>query len=211
MKFESNNFYHIYNRGNNKQPVLFKRESYLFFLSKVRKHLSPLVDILAYCLMPNHFHLMVYVPEKHNTRGTNLSRPENSCYEDDEYIEYDSKAINKNLGIILSSYTKAINNRYGRTGSLFQAHTKAKNVSKHQQQAFICFHYIHQNPLKAKLVNKMEDWEFSSYQDYLGIRNGTLCNKQLAFELLDIPQKPYLFQNQSKAVIINSIHKASIF
>jgi len=205
MKFEPNNFYHIYNRGNNKQPILFLKENYLFFLSKVRKHLSPLVDIIAYCLMPNHFHLMVYVPEKHSTRSANLSCLENSHY------EYDDKAINKNLGIILSSYTKAINNRYGKTGSLFQAHTKAKNVSKHQQQAFTCFHYIHQNPLKATLVNKMEDWEFSSYQDYLGIRNGTLCNKQLAFELLDIPQEPDLFQNQAKAVIINSNKKAFIF
>jgi hypothetical protein len=43
-----------------------------------------------------------------------------------------------------------------------------------------CFHYIHQNPFRAKLVTNMEDWEFSSFKDYCGLREGTLCNKEMA-------------------------------
>lgn len=61
MHFESNHIYHIYNRGNNSQNIFFTRGNYLFFLQKIRKHILPYADVLAWCLMPNHFHLMVYV------------------------------------------------------------------------------------------------------------------------------------------------------
>ena len=61
MQFESNHIYHIYNRGNNSQRIFFNRDNYLFFLKKVKRYIYPYADILAWCLMPNHFHLMVYV------------------------------------------------------------------------------------------------------------------------------------------------------
>lgn len=51
---------------------------------------------------------------------------------------------------------------------------------------FYCFHYIHQNPVVAGLVNKPEDWEFSSYRDYIGKRNGTFMNKKLTLKVLDL-------------------------
>ncbi len=62
MNFEENKIYHIYNRGNNQQSIFFNPENYLFFLAKIKIELTPYCKILAYCLMPNHFHLMVYVP-----------------------------------------------------------------------------------------------------------------------------------------------------
>ena len=49
-----------------------------------------------------------------------------------------------------------------------------------------CFHYIHQNPYQAKLVNNLNKWKYSSYPDYYGYRNGTLCNKKLAMQLLNL-------------------------
>jgi hypothetical protein len=54
---------------------------------------------------------------------------------------------------------------------------------------FYCFFYIHQNPVKAGLVNRIEDWEFSSYPDYIGLRNGTLVNKKLGLEILNLKQE----------------------
>ena len=59
MEFFENELYHIYNRGNNKQRIFFKPENYLYFLKKVRTYIHPNCDILAYCLMPNHFHFLV--------------------------------------------------------------------------------------------------------------------------------------------------------
>jgi len=61
MIFEQGHLYHIYKQGNNRQHIFFSRENYLFFLAKIKKHILPYADILAWCLMPNHFHLMVHV------------------------------------------------------------------------------------------------------------------------------------------------------
>jgi hypothetical protein len=55
-----------------------------------------------------------------------------------------------------------------------------------EEYAFICFNYIHQNPMSAQLCQKMEDWEFSSFRDYINQRKGTLGNKQMARELIGI-------------------------
>ena len=63
MQFEKDHIYHIYNQGNNRQQIFFDRENYLFFLQKMNDYLLPYCDIMAWCLMPNHFHWMVYVRE----------------------------------------------------------------------------------------------------------------------------------------------------
>ena len=138
---------------------------YSFFLEKIRKHLTPLVDILAYCLMPNHFHILVHVPEKtkyaqmiHQVAPSHLMDTLNS---DDT-----SKPISDAIAVILRSYTQAINKRFNRTWSLFQSRTKPKNTLEFDiAYPFTCFHYIHQNPVRSNLVHKMEYWEFSSYPD----------------------------------------------
>lgn len=69
MHFETGHIYHIYNRGNNAQQIFFNRENSLFFLKKIKQYISPYSDILAWVLMPNHFHLMVYV----NAVGVDLA------------------------------------------------------------------------------------------------------------------------------------------
>lgn len=143
MNFEENKIYHIYNRGNNQQGIFFNPENYLFFLAKIKIELTPYCKILAYCLMPNHFHLMVYVP-------VNPS---------DDFKSSDGLKLNYVIGILLRSYTRAINKQQKRTGSLFQQKTKAKCISQDDENyPRVCFHYIHQNPLRFHIVAKMEDW-----------------------------------------------------
>ena len=111
--------------------------------------------------------------------------------------------LNRSIAILLSSYTRAINKQERRTGSLFQQKTKAKSLtgSADPGYPFVCFHYIHQNPLRAKLVKQLEDWEFSSFRDYAGLRNGTLTNKALASQLIDIPNRAEAFYDQSYQVM----------
>ncbi len=82
------------------------------------------------------------------------------------------------MGILLSSYTKAINKKYGRHGSLFQQHTKMKIIYD-ESYLLAVMTYIHQNPVRRGLVDKLEEWEFSSYPDLSGIRNGTLPKKDI--------------------------------
>lgn len=61
MRFVEDNLYHIYNRGNNKRPIFFLPDNYIFFLKNVRHFILPYCDILNYCLMPNYFHFLVSV------------------------------------------------------------------------------------------------------------------------------------------------------
>ncbi|UBF27204.1 transposase [Kovacikia minuta CCNUW1] len=147
IAFEPGNFYHLYNRGNNRQNICFERENYLHFLRLVRRHLTvESVEILAYCLMPNHYHLLVYL------KAGNLSEPM------------------KSLSL---AYTKGMNARYERVGALFQGRFCSIQV---EQEAYLLHlvRYIHLNPVKGGLVKHPGEWEFSSYREYAGLRQGTL-------------------------------------
>lgn len=115
MEFFDNEVYHIYNRGNNRQPIFFKPDNYLYFLKKVRKFILPTCDILAYCLMPNHFHFLISADSR--TVATKLIG--------DQHRNILSEGI-RNL---LQTYIKAINKQNNTTGSLFQQNTKAKCLS----------------------------------------------------------------------------------
>lgn len=118
MQIEADTLYHIYNRGNNSQKIFFNNENYAFFLKKTEKELQPYCDILAYCLMPTHFHFLVYA-KQHTHRWTG-SNPMN--------IHSNTHPLNNAIGVLLRSYTRAINIQEKRTGSLFQQKTKARNL-----------------------------------------------------------------------------------
>jgi putative transposase len=100
---------------------------------------------------------------------------------------------------LLSSYTRAVQKQESFTGSLFQQNTKNKELVD-DSYAHTCFHYIHQNPLKAKLVARIEDWSHHSFNEYMGTLNG-FCNTGLAKEILTIPTQPDQFYKESYNVI----------
>ena len=210
MQFEKDNIYHVYNRGNNHQKIFFKHDNYIYFLNKIRKELIPYCDFLAYCLMPNHFHFLFHAGKafpSDDLKSSDGLKPTEK-YQDDKNL---SKQISNGIAIILRSYAQAINKQENRTGSLFQQKTKAKNLSNINQSnvltknysiqrhfnnyAFLCFQYIHQNPINANLVNKLEDWHYSSFRDYSGMRNGTLCNKELAEEIVNLDKENFYTQS----------------
>ncbi len=95
-----------------------------------------------------------------------------------------------------SSYTQALQKQENFKGSLFQQKSKAKQLDLKAtvgpNHLAICLHYIHQNILKADLVSRMEDWEYSSFLDYAELRNGTLCNIDLALALVDINRETFV-------------------
>ena len=172
MTLHSTGIYHIYNRGNNQQTIFFSEENYFYFLRKSHKCLKPFSDILAWCLMPNHFHFLIYANEKSLAplKSGGIFMP----------------TIANGFRLLQSSYAKGINKQENRSGNLFQQKTKARLTNEAKNYSITAFHYIHQNPVEAKLVSNPEDWNYSSFQDYTGLRNGTLCNKQKAYELLDL-------------------------
>lgn len=193
MSLIENELYHFYNQGNNREQVFFNRENKLYFLQKFRKCVAPNCKVLAYCLMPNHFHFLLYTL-KESVREKKVGR-------------LMVPALKDGFRQLLSSYTQAINQQEGRSGSLFRQKTKAKLLENSDKRyPFSCFHYIHQNPLRAKLVGKMEEWEFSSFRDYMGIRKGSLCDQEFAFELLGISKKGF-YQESYQVISSERIDK----
>lgn len=152
IKFCAGEYYHLYNRGNNFQPIFFERKNYLFFMRRLHEHLtSEEVEIVAYCLIPNHYHLLV-------------------CLKIDELSEL--------MQSFALSYAKAINNRYHRVGSLFQGPFKALRVDRNEYLLHLS-RYIHLNPVAARLVKHPEQWEFSSYLEFIGQRDRTLIKPEI--------------------------------
>jgi REP element-mobilizing transposase RayT len=172
VNVKSKGIYHIYNRGNNQQPIFFSDDNYIYFLNKCHRYLKPLADILAWCLMPNHFHFLTEVTETslEPVKSGGIIMP----------------AITNGFRLLESSYAKGVNKQLSRSGNLFQQKTKAKFTNEAKDYSRTAFHYIHQNPVKSGLVKRLEEWHYSSYLDYAGLRNGTLCNREKAGELFSL-------------------------
>ena len=216
MQFQEDYIYHIFNQGNNRQKIFFKRDNYIYFLGKIKEYIMPYADILAWCLMPNHFHLMVHVRavEVAVSKGlASAGEREGFAFDREGFAlsetlsdiapgetrSQKTRTLNQSIGIMLRSYTNAINKQEKRSGSLFRKQTKAECVNcpnglspsfintksgtllsaPHMEYQQVCFNYIHNNPVKAGLVNNQTDWEFSSAKDYAGLRNGLIIRKEI--------------------------------
>lgn len=169
MQFVEGSFYHIYNRGNDKQTIFFQERNYDFFLKKIEKYIAPNANLVAWCLMPNHFHFLVQA----NSASTKLIKEK----------PIPINALTEGIRQLLSSYTKAIQKQESMTGNLFQQKTKFKCVDEYLPTAF---HYIHQNALVANLVKRLEDWPWSSFQEYLGSGNSQLCEREVAYKFIEV-------------------------
>ncbi len=192
MKFYEGTYYHLYNRTNNEEPLFRSEENYLYFLKKYRYYLEDYLETVGYCLMPTHFHFLVRVRSlKDVSHFGSVAHLESEVHgKDVPHLEgvahlenHLSAKISSQIKTLLSSYTKAINKRFGRHGSLFQQNTNAKPVPS-DRYLITLLTYIHQNPIRSKLVDKAEEWKYSSYQDYIDIRKGTLPSKDLILGMI---------------------------
>ena len=153
-------YYHLYNRGNNRERTFYERENYGFFLRRLRKYIVPILDVVAYCLMPTHYPLLVLLKEAD---------------------------LSHRMQLFSISYTKAMNKRYDRIGALFQGAFQAKHVDENNYLVHLS-RYIHLNPVMAGLVERPEDWEFSSYREYISLRGGTLPKPEIVLSQFPSPE-----------------------
>ncbi|HMR57509.1 MAG TPA: transposase [Cyclobacteriaceae bacterium] len=176
MNLAPESLYHLYNRGNNKQVIFPQERNYSYFLTKAHHEFKAEIDFLAYCMMPNHFHFLIF------------TKP-----------EYNSAKFTNALRTLLSSYTRAINKQQNTTGSLFQQNTRSIEISSDTYSS-TCFHYIHQNPLRAGLFQKIEDWPHHSFSQYWKNPEG-ICNVHLGHSLINISNDSNQFYKDSYRVI----------
>lgn len=177
----TNNIYHIFNRGVNKGDIFFSEKDYKHFLSAAKHYLiknsrysyeksftshnepgssalaalhvnMPKIEILAYSLMPNHFHFLV----KQAT----------------------DKGIASYMQRFINSYVHYINIKYKRVGPLFQGRFKGVLIESDEQFLHVS-RYIHLNPLVSGLVSDLKNYLWSSYHSYIGNGEDGLSNPEL--------------------------------
>ena len=176
VPFLPDQYYHFYNRGNNRQAIFFERDNYLYFLKGLKKYLVPFVDIVVYSLMPTHYHVMGKVKAQTS-----------EVFKTSEVSKV-SKQVSLAMQKFGISYTKAINKRFSRVGALFQGQFHGKPVRSYEHLLNLCV-YIHANPVKDGLVALPEDWEFSNYLEWMRLREGTLFNHEFIVENFGSPKE----------------------
>ncbi|MBU4332656.1 transposase [Patescibacteria group bacterium] len=171
-KFQTNEYYHIYNRGVDKREIFVKGKDYIRFLRGMRDfndkdtkcpagHLvsgvvpgaNRLVDIICYCLNPNHYHFILR-----------------------QSMEM---GISKFLHKIEMGYAKYFNYRYDRSGALFQGTFKDVHIKSESYLGWLSGYVNGNSEIHGIFLAK--DWPWSSYKDYVGLRKGTICDKDIIF------------------------------
>lgn len=196
IPFAPDTYYHIYNRGNNGGAIFFEPDNYLYFLRKIRMYLLPVAEILVYCLMPTHYHIVGRVRGTQNSEVSETSefleahQPQISEFSKNSEISRPEISKPKPPPISVAmmrlsvSYTKAINKRFQRTGVLFEGQFQAKPVLNSTYLLNLC-RYIHANPVKDGIVADISQWQYSNYLEWVGERNGNLVNREFISEYFD--------------------------
>jgi len=165
-------YFHIYNRGVNKEDLFKEERNYHFFLQQYKLYCSDVLETLAYCLLKNHFHLLVYVKE-------NVEVPRR-----DGQGMFKMNA-SKQLGHFFNSYAQSINKAHQRTGPLFESPFERKLVDN---EAYLkaMIYYCHHNALHHGFVRDFREWEFSSYNAIIRNDNTLVAAEKVIQQFGDV-------------------------
>ena len=149
-------YYHIYNRGINGETLFREPDNYRHFLRLYEKYIDPVAETFAWCLLNNHFHLLVRIKEEDEVIAAfNPARVRNPGR---VRKHLPSRAFSN----LFNSYTQAINKRYNRHGSLFEKPFRRIEITHERYFRNMVF-YIHNNPVKHGFVEDMVEYPWSSY------------------------------------------------
>jgi putative transposase len=195
-------YYHIYNHSVGKENLFMRDADYIYFLQKMKEHVLPFTEIISYCLMPNHFHLVVRMKSHEEIESAiKLKIPaqqfESKRANDENYT---SNQIGKAFSNLFNTYAKHYNFVNGRTGTLFKRTFRRKEIEDISYlRRLIC--YVHQNPLAAGFATDLRSWKYSSYEAVTTIKN-TLVQRETAIELFgDLENLIYCHQKMEEISI----------
>ncbi len=177
---EANCFYHIYNRGINGEVIFKSDRNYLYFLNKVREFLTPVCDVYAYCLMSNHFHILVKI--KSDFELSSFVKEQNFDKVIKGGLHSPHNIFSKQFARIFNSYSQAFNKENKRHGALIESPFKRKLITSNKYLINTMI-YIHQNP-QNHLALRFPEYAFSSYQSILN-KSKTLLKRDEVLALFD--------------------------
>ena len=167
IPIEPGKFYHIWNRGNNRENLFYSSHNYEYFIRLYADYLDPVVETYAFCLLPNHFHLLVRIKSflevspAGETSNTRKSNPVSLAFQR-----------------FFTAYSQAINIQERRTGSLFEKPFKRLEISSTRQLANLV-HYIHTNPQKHGIIDDFRQYPWSSYNRIIRDRPSKLKKEEV--------------------------------
>ena len=182
IPLENGKYYHIYNRGNNGIDLSDEIENYNHFLRLYEKYIDPVAETFAWCLMKNHFHILVYIKETNEIDKTKL-----------EYSSTDNpKTVNasKQFSNLFNAYTLGMNKRYNRTGSLFEKNFKRKVVTSENYFQKLIF-YIHNNPVHHGFAKHIVEYPWTSYGTIISTKQTKLQRNRVIESFNDLENFKY--------------------
>ena len=182
------NYYHIYNRGNNGTNVFFDIENYNHFLRLYSKYIDPIAETYAWCLLRNHFHILVRIKNIEEIKVAELTY---STKEKPKVID-----ASRQFSHLFNAYTQSINKRYNRTGSLFEKPFERKLVSNEKYFQNLIY-YIHNNPVHHGFVEKINLYPWSSYESIISDKP-TKIKKAAIIELYGDVDNFIFYHNQEQ-------------
>lgn len=174
---EKDCYYHIYNRGNNGINIFESDDNKIYFLKQFSKYLSGKISVFAYCLMNNHFHLVIR-------------------------LNSEEKEVTQAFSNLFNSYAKAFNKQTNRTGSLFEKHFKRIKLKNENYLKHLIV-YIHLNP-KHHLNIDFKGFRFSSYQAYMSNRETKIEREETLNLFGDFEN--FIFCHKQKNELLNETY-----
>ncbi len=182
IPLENGKYYHIYNRGNNGIDLFYETENYNHFLKLYEKYIDPIAETFAWCLMKNHFHILVYIKEPEEI---DITKPEYSSTDKPKTIN-----SSKQFSNLFNAYTQAMNKRYNRTGSLFEKNFKRKVVASENYFQKLIF-YIHNNPVHHRFTENIVEYPWTSYGTIISTKQTKLQRKRVLESFNDLENFKY--------------------
>lgn len=156
---QADSYYHIYNRGINGENIFKEERNYAYFLQKYTQFVSPIAETYAYCLMKNHFHLLVKIRSEEEIKLSEDGSVKNT----DKPIHW---LLSNAFASFFKSYSQTINKAYKRIGRLFEEPFRRVWVDNDEYLTELIY-YIHHNPEKHCFTNDFKEYPHSSYQSHL--------------------------------------------
>src|SRR5690554_6272089 len=174
--FEPEQVYHIWIHANGEENLFRVGGNYLYFLKKYAFFIYPVVDTYAYCLMPNHLHLMVRI--KNEDAVLEALRKRRPTLQGFQTLGGFSKTISLQFSHLFNAYTQAYNKVYKRKGSLFIPNFNRKLIDSDSYFSALII-YIHQNPIRHGFALNLMDWAYSSYRSYVAQKPSLLQREEV--------------------------------